>query len=544
MSKVIYFAGGCFWGTQKFFDQFDGVLRTEVGYANGRTAEPRYEELKKTGHAETVLVEYDEDRITLEELLNFFFQAIDPTPLHRQGPDGGTPYRTGIYYTDPAQLPAIERKLREVKAKYDVPVVTEVLPLDNYYTAEDYHQKYLDRTPNGYCHIGGYLFHLQEKRAKRVHAIESDKKLGFGMMRLPITDPKHQSSIDIEQVKQMVDLFMANGFTYFDTALMYHGFKSEQAVKAALVDRYPRESFTIATKMHELYFAKGESLDDLLAACLGRLGVTYIDYYLIHDIGHDNYQTFADKGVFEWVVQKKAEGVFRHIGFSCHDSADFLEWMLPKHPELEFVQIQLNYLDWDSAGINAHASYDTITKYGRDVVVMEPVKGGTLVNIPDEAVELMKSYAPERSVASWAIRFAASLENVKVVLSGMSNLEQMEDNISYMKDFEPLNGGELEIISSVTDMINESIAIPCTACNYCTAGCPMNIAIPRYFSLYNTDLKEIGGKWTPQQEYYDRLIRTFGPAGDCIGCGQCEAICPQHLPIIEHLKAVAEHFGK
>ena len=544
MSKVIYFAGGCFWGTQKFFDQFDGVLRTEVGYANGKTADPKYEELKKTGHAETVLVEYDEERITLEELLGFFFRAIDPTTLNRQGPDIGTQYRTGIYYTDPSQLPVIERKMREVRAKYNVPVVTEVLPLDNYYTAEDYHQKYLDRTPNGYCHIGGNLFHLQEKRGRRVHAVRSAKKLGFGMMRLPLTDPAHDSSVDIEQTKAMVDRFMERGFTYFDTALMYHGFKSEQVVRAAVVDRYPRESFTIATKLHELYFSKGEELDDILAACLERLGVTYIDYYLIHDIGHDNYQTFADKGAFEWLVRKRDEGVFRHIGFSCHDSADFLDWMLTKHPEMEFVQIQLNYIDWDSAGINAHASYDTITRHGKDIVVMEPVKGGTLVNIPDKAAELMKSYDPDRSVASWAIRFAASFENVQLVLSGMSNMEQMEDNLSYMENFEPLNDGELGIIDSVIDMIKESIAIPCTACSYCTEGCPMNIAIPKYFSLYNADKSEIEGKWTPQQEYYDRLTHTFGPAGDCIGCGQCESMCPQHLPIIELLKEVAEHFGK
>lgn len=387
--------------------------------------------------------------------------------------------------------------------------------------------------------------------------IKTNKLLGFGTMRMPMfddetvkrakaesKDPLVRSGVDVEQVKKMVDMFIENGFTYFDTAWMYHNFKSHNVVKAALTDRYPHEAYTLADKMNTLYFKEDVTLDDIFEASLERCGVEYFDYYLLHDMGHDNYKTFEEAGAFEWIVQKKEEGLIKHIGFSCHDDKLFLEKALTEHPEFEFVQLQINYLDWDSAGIDAHGSYDTVTSFGKDVIVMEPVKGGVLANVPDSVKDMFEQANPGMSPASWAIRFAASLENVKMVLSGMSNLEQMADNIDFMKNFKPLTEDEIVLVAKAAEEINSDIVIACTACNYCVPGCPSNIAIPRYFSLYNTDMKETRTDWTPQREYYERLTHNFGKASDCIECGQCESICPQHLTIIDYLKDVADRFEK
>ncbi len=376
--------------------------------------------------------------------------------------------------------------------------------------------------------------------------IEAKKKLGFGMMRLPKLGEGHETgeldNIDIEQVKTMVDAFLERGFTYFDTAWMYHNRCSEQVVKLALTDRYPHDQYTLATKYHLAYLKDGTP-EEVFLGQLERCGVEYMDYYLLHDLGHDNYQKFQDVGAFDMVEKMKAEGKIRHIGFSCHDQAAFIEKVLTEHPELEFVQIQLNYLDWDSAGIQAHQAYDTITKFGRPVIVMEPVKGGMLANrVPESVTAKFKAFNPEMSIASWAVRFAASHENVKMVLSGMSSIEQLLDNTSYMQDFHPLNAEEEALIEDAVSAINSEIEIPCTGCSYCTAGCPMEIPIPQYFSLYNTDKKEIRRDWTPQHEYYERLTTQHAKASECIACGQCESICPQHLSVIEELKKVAAHF--
>lgn len=374
--------------------------------------------------------------------------------------------------------------------------------------------------------------------------IESKKKLGFGMMRLPKLEEETGvlDNVDVEQVKEMVDTFIQRGFTYFDTAWMYHNRNSEQIVKLALTDRYDHDQYTLATKYH-LAYQKDGTPEEVFLGQLERCGVEYFDYYLLHDMGHDNYQKFQDCGAFDMVAKMKAEGKIHHVGFSCHDKADFLDKVLTEHPEMEFVQIQLNYLDWESAGIQAHAAYDTITKHGKPVVVMEPVKGGMLANrIPEEVAKAFKSYDPDLSVPSWAVRFAASHDNVAVVLSGMSNMEQLLDNTSYMQDFKPLDEKELELIQHAVNKINEGIEIQCTGCSYCTPGCPMNIPIPEYFSLYNADKNEVRTDWTTQREFYSRTITHESKASDCIGCGQCEGICPQHLPIIENLKKVAEHF--
>lgn len=373
----------------------------------------------------------------------------------------------------------------------------------------------------------------------------STKKLGFGLMRLPLTNPDEASSIDVEQVKEMVDAFIQNGFTYFDTAWMYCGFQSECAAKEALVDRYPRDSYTLADKLHAGYIKTREDRDKIFNEQLRKTGVEYFDYYLLHDIGVDHYKIYQELDCFTWLKEKKEQGLVRHIGFSFHDSAKMLDQVLTEHPEVEFVQLQLNYLDWDSEGVQSRKCYETAVKHGKPVIVMEPVKGGTLAKVPERAERMFKEYHPDMSVPSWSIRFAASNEHVMMVLSGMSNMEQLQDNMSYMADFQPLNEEEQEIIRKAVEIINSGIEIPCTGCSYCTEGCPQNIAIPKYFSLYNADLQECEEKgWKPQGEYYDRLTKTFGKASDCVECGQCESVCPQHLPVIRHLKEVAARFEK
>ena len=318
----------------------------------------------------------------------------------------------------------------------------------------------------------------------------STKKLGFGLMRLPLTNPDEASSIDVEQVKDMVDAFIENGFTYFDTAWMYCGFQSECAAKEALVDRYPRDSYTLADKLHAGYIKTREDRDKIFNEQLRKTGVEYFDYYLLHDIGVDHYKIYQELDCFTWLKEKKEQGLVRHIGFSFHDSAKMLDQVLTEHPEVEFVQLQLNYLDWDSEGVQSRKCYETAVKHGKPVIVMEPVKGGTLAKVPERAERMFKEYHPDMSVPSWAIRFAASNEHVMMVLSGMSNMEQLQDNMSYMADFQPLNEEEQEIIRKAVEIINSGIEIPCTGCSYCTEGCPQNIAIPKYFSLYNADLQE------------------------------------------------------
>ena len=359
---------------------------------------------------------------------------------------------------------------------------------------------------------------------------ESIPKLGFGLMRLPMKGEE----IDIEQVKKMVDEFMSKGFTYFDTAYVYIGGKSEVALKEAVVDRYPRESFQCATKLPLFDMKDPSEMEPIFQTSLDRAGLDYYDFYLLHALGKDTAKKADDLGAWEFIKQKKAEGKIKHIGFSFHDSAEVLDDILTKHPEAEFVQLQINYVDWDDEGVQSRLCYEVARKHGKPVIIMEPVKGGSLATMTPEVQKIFKDAKPELSVASWAVRYAASLEGVVTVLSGMSNEEQLHDNVSYMEHFEPLSDSERGIIAQAVDVLKNLPTIPCTGCKYCVDGCPQKINIPGVFStmnnltLYNNPEREKGS--------YGRVTKEAGKASDCLQCGACESHCPQHIGIIETLK--------
>ncbi len=371
------------------------------------------------------------------------------------------------------------------------------------------------------------------------------KKLGFGLMRLPLSDPKEQSRVDLEQVCAMADTFLDRGFTYFDTAYVYHKGESERVAKEAIVKRHDRNSFTLATKMPIFNFKSGdgpEKLDAYFAEQLEKCGVDYFDYYLLHSLDAGSYETVQRLDAFGWGMKEKAAGRIKRLGFSFHDKAEVLDRILTDHPEAEFVQLQINYLDWEDERVQSRKCYETARRHGKEVVIMEPVKGGKLANLPEEAAALLRQAHPDWSPASWAIRFAASLEGVLVVLSGMSNQEQMEDNSAYMQDFQPLNAQETGLLEQAAKILSALPAIPCTACRYCVDGCPVSIPIPEYFALYNEDQLNLREGRPVDRGAYQKLAANGALASACVGCKQCEHACPQHLNVTGWLERVAKTY--
>ena len=357
-------------------------------------------------------------------------------------------------------------------------------------------------------------------------------KLGFGLMRLPEKDGR----IDMEHLCRMVDAYMKAGMNYFDTAYVYHGGNSEKAIRAALVQRYPRDQFMLATKLPAWCMKEPEDRDRIFNEQLERCGVEYFDFYLLHSIEDGgNGETYERLDCFNWGLKKKAEGKIRHFGFSFHGSPAYLTKVLDAHPEVEFVQIQLNYADWTNPVVRSGELYEILHSRNIPMIIMEPVKGGTLAALKPELEEMYRAARPSASVASWALRFVGSLPGVMTILSGMSTEEQMNDNIGTFTRFEPLSEEEKELVNKVRTIMLNVPQIGCTSCRYCTPGCPMNISIPDVFRAVNT-MNLYGDVFRPKAFYGGVVGQGHGRASDCIACGQCEGVCPQHLPIIELLK--------
>lgn len=366
------------------------------------------------------------------------------------------------------------------------------------------------------------------------------KNFGFGGMRLPLLNPDDPESIDQEQVNEMTDEFLAAGFTYFDTAYGYHHGRSEESFRKALAERHGRDEYLLADKMPTFLVTGPQDYEPIFATQLERCGVDYFDYYLLHNLSRHTYKSTVDYGGFEFVANLKKEGKIRHMGFSFHDTPEMLEDILTNYPDMEFVQLQLNYVDWESPIIQARKCYEIAEKHGKPVIVMEPVKGGGLAQLPPEGDRLLKEVNPHQSCASWALRYAASLDSVMMVLGGMSNAEQMKENIAVMKDFQPLTPEENARVEQVASIITSATAIPCTNCRYCLDTCPKSLDIPGYFAIYNT--YEQFQTLDHHKFQYGRQVVDHGKASECIGCKQCESHCPQHIEITAELKKIAAVF--
>ena len=368
-------------------------------------------------------------------------------------------------------------------------------------------------------------------------------KLGMGMMRLPLLDENDFTSIDYNQVNEMVDVYMDVGFNHFDTAYIYHGGMGETAFRKSVVERYPRDSFKVATKMPLFIISEESQLEPIFEEQLKNCGLDYFDYYLLHNVSGFTETAWKNVDLYSFIQKKKEEGYIKHIGLSTHGNAEFLEELLFEHPELEFVLLQINYLDWEDEGIESRKCLEVARKYEKPVMIMEPYKGGFLADVPEEAEKIMKEYNPDRSVVSWAMRFVANLDAC-VVLTGASSLKQLECNIHEFNNADPLNEDELEILNEVSEIINSNITVDCTKCRYCVDTCPSDIDIAKIFDLYNKH-KILGREdWSQAGNAYLNYSKLpdVGIASDCIECESCIEECPQQINIPEVLKDVVETF--
>ncbi len=367
------------------------------------------------------------------------------------------------------------------------------------------------------------------------------KKMGFGLMRLPLAETGNQTAVDFDQVCRMADMFMARGYNYFDTAATYHGRNSEIAFRKAVAERYPRESFVITDKLSFWIVKKEEDFRPFFSGQLERLSVDYIDNYFIHAINESTYKLAEKTHAFDFLKELKESGKVKRTGISYHDNAQLLDRILTEHPEIETVQLQINYLDWEDERIQSRKCYEICVKHNKPVVVMEPVKGGALANVCDTAKEKLALADSERTPVQWALDFAAGFENVVTVLSGASSIEQMEQNIRTFEKGKKLSAEQLDTLAEVAQIVRMDTAVPCTSCRYCEKDCPKNIPIADYFGIYN------GIRNTTMNStmlYYQSLSANKGKASDCIDCGLCEKSCPQHLEVRKHLKDVAKVFDK
>ncbi len=365
-------------------------------------------------------------------------------------------------------------------------------------------------------------------------------KLGFGLMRLPTLPGGTDRDIDIELVKKMVDLFLERGYTYFDTAFMYHGGMSEEALRQAVVERYPRDRYTVTDKM-PLWDIKGrEDYENIFQTQLKRTGLEYFDYYFLHGIGEGSLETLDKTGGWDYMKELKERGLVKHIGFSFHSPAACLDKILAAHPEVELVQLQLNYVDWESESVQSRLCYETCQKYNVPITIMEPIRGGSLAAMHPDAQKILKDYAPDKTPAYWALRFCASLNRLIACLSGMSTLEQVEENTRVMKDMEPLSEADRAVLDQVVKKLDSLPTIPCTGCKYCTTNCPKEIPTPGIIHQLNEYTKY--QNLTGAKRSYGMMTGRGGKASDCVGCKSCEEHCPQHLPITELLKKAADLF--
>lgn len=371
------------------------------------------------------------------------------------------------------------------------------------------------------------------------NAIFPASKMGFGCMRLPLLDKNDPKSIDMPQFEQMVDAFMEAGNTYFDTAFVYHEGESEVALGKALVARYPRESFTIATKCLAWALPNKEAAQECLDVSLKRLGTDYVDYYLLHNVGGKRTAKFDEYDMWDFAQEQKVAGKIRYVGFSIHDDAECLDRLLTAHPEMDFVQLQVNYLDWDDPKFDAKRLMEVAAAHGKPVIIMEPARGGVLCKLPEDIAGILEEAKPGSTPAEWAYRFCWNLPNVIAVLSGMSTIDQARENLASYRDNKPFDDSERAALEKVMGELRSMASVPCTACGYCIEGCPSHVKIPDIMALLNLE------EMTRDREFVKGLYSwqaAEGRASECIRCGACEDMCPQGIGIIEQLERAAEQY--